>query len=241
MDTLRFLGQKPRMIAHRGLSGIELENTCSAFVAAGNRTYFGIETDVHVTSDGEYIIIHDDTTGRVSGDEMKVEETTYETLRALRLKDTDGKRGRADLRLPSLREYIGVCRKYEKYSVLELKNHMEAEHVDRIIEIVREEGWLEKTIFISFDLENMIRVRERLPEQKAQYLVEKGFDWDAALSALRTYHLGLDIQFDLLTEERVRQLHALGAEVNVWTVNRLEDAQRLAAWGVDYITTNIIE
>ena len=241
MDTLRLSGKKPRMIAHRGLSGIELENTCSAFVAAGNRTYFGIETDVHVTRDGEYIIIHDDTTRRVAGDDLKVEEATYETLRSLRLKDVDGKRGRTDLRLPSLREYIGVCRKYEKTSVLELKNPMAGEHVDRIIDIVREEGWLEKTIFISFDLDNLIHMRKRLPEQPAQYLVEKGFDWDAALSALRTYRLGLDIQFDLLTEERVRALHGMGAEVNVWTVNHLDDAERLAAWGVDYITTNIIE
>ena len=36
---------KPLMIAHRGVSGLELENTCAAFVAAGNRSYFGIETD----------------------------------------------------------------------------------------------------------------------------------------------------------------------------------------------------
>ncbi len=50
MDTLRLSAPKPRMIAHRGLSGIEMENTCSAFVAAGNRSYFGIETDVHVTA-----------------------------------------------------------------------------------------------------------------------------------------------------------------------------------------------
>ena len=241
MDTLRLSGKKPRMIAHRGLSGIETENTCSAFVAAGNRTYFGIETDVHVTADGEYLIIHDDTTRRVAGDDLSVEASTYETLRSLRLKDKDGKRGRSDLRLASLREYAGICRKYEKTSVLELKNHMEPEHVDRIIDIVREEGWLENTIFISFDLENMIRVRERLPAQKAQYLVEKGMDWDETISALRKYRLDLDIQFSLLTEERLKELHALGIEVNVWTVDRLEDARRLSDWGVDYITTNIIE
>ncbi len=42
MNTLLLESPKPLMIAHRGLSGIEMENTCSAFVAAGNRTYFGI-------------------------------------------------------------------------------------------------------------------------------------------------------------------------------------------------------
>ena len=61
------------------------------------------------------------------------------------------------------------------------------------------------------------------------------------LDALNRYSLDLDIQYQLLTEERIKDVHAAGKEVNVWTVNRLEDAERLAAWGVDYITTNIIE
>ena len=51
-DTLHLADPKPRMVAHRGTSGLELENTNSAFVAAGNRSYFGIETDVHRTADG---------------------------------------------------------------------------------------------------------------------------------------------------------------------------------------------
>ena len=76
MDTLHLQTPKPRMIAHRGLSGIELENTCSAFVAAGNRSYFGIETDVHVTADGQFIIIHDDSTKRVGLDDLTVENST---------------------------------------------------------------------------------------------------------------------------------------------------------------------
>ena len=61
------------------------------------------------------------------------------------------------------------------------------------------------------------------------------------LSALNQYNLDLDIHWKIMNEQRVRDVHALGKEVNVWTVNSLEDAQYLARWGVDYITTNIIE
>ncbi|MBR3015604.1 MAG: hypothetical protein IKH57_00725 [Clostridia bacterium] len=241
MDTLRLSAPKPRMIAHRGLSGIEMENTCSAFVAAGNRSYFGIETDVHVTADGGFIIIHDDSTKRVAIDALQVEESTFETLRSLRLCDRDGKRGRKDLGLPSLKEYTQICKKYEKVSVLELKNPMQPEQIDRIIEAVREEGWLDQTIFISFALSNMIHVRQALPQQKAQYLISGQHDWQEILDTLRQYDLGLDIDHRILTEQMVKDVHQLGKELNVWTVNRLEDAQRLARWGVDYITTNIIE
>lgn len=238
-DTLKLNGNKPKMIAHRGMSGIELENTCSAFVAAGNRSYFGIETDVHRTADGQFIIIHDDNTKRVAGDEMIVEKTCYETLRAIRLVDKDGAKGRKDLLMPSLREYIRICKKYEKIAVLELKNHFRPADIDSIIAIIREEEYLENTIFISFDLPNMICIRERLPEQKAQFLISEYTDW--LLETLQKEKLDLDIKYVALTKERVDALHAAGIEVNCWTVDTLEDAQRMTEYGVDYITSNIVE
>lgn len=238
-DTLKLNGNKPKMIAHRGMSGIELENTCSAFVAAGNRSYFGIETDVHRTADGQFIIIHDDNTKRVAGDEMIVEKTCYETLRAIRLVDKDGAKGRKDLLMPSLREYIRICKKYEKIAVLELKNHFRPADIDSIIAIIHEEEYLENTIFISFDLPNMICIRERLPEQKAQFLISEYTDW--LLETLRKEKLDLDIKYVALTKERVDALHAAGIEVNCWTVDTLEDAQRMTEYGVDYITSNIVE
>ena len=241
MDTLHLAAPKPRMIAHRGLSGIEMENTCSAFVAAGNRSYFGIETDVHVTADGQFIIIHDDTTKRVGLDDLSVEKSTYETLRSLRLCDRDGKRGRKDLVLPSLLEYTQICKKYEKVSVLELKNHMQPQDIDRIIQQIEQEDWLAQTIFISFDLSNMIHIREKLPQQKAQYLIEQGAVWPDVLEALSRYNLDLDSDYNLLSQERIQDVHQLGRQVNAWTVDDIKDAQRLIAWGIDYITTNIIE
>lgn len=238
-DTLHFNGPKPKMIAHRGLSGLELENTNSAFVAAGNRSYFGIETDVHVTADGQYIIIHDDNTKRVGGDEMIVEKTTFETLRSIRLVDKDGQKGRRDLIMPSLAEYISICKKYEKEAVLELKNHMKPYQIDGIIDVIRECGWLERTTFISFDLPNMICIRQRLPEARVQFLISEYTDW--LVDTLVKEKLDLDIHFKALTAERVKELHDNGIEVNVWTVDNLEDAQRMAEYGVDYITSNIIE
>ena len=75
MDTIKIDNKNVRMVAHRGLSGLEKENTCSAFVAACNRaTYFGVETDVHRTADGQFVIFHDDNTARVGIDHMVIEE-----------------------------------------------------------------------------------------------------------------------------------------------------------------------
>ena len=56
MNTRKFEKKSTKVIAHRGLSGIEVENTCSAFVAAGNRSYFGIECDIHPTLDKKFVV-----------------------------------------------------------------------------------------------------------------------------------------------------------------------------------------
>lgn len=237
-ETLKMLAQKPRMIAHRGLSGLERENTCAAFVAAGNRSYYGIETDIHRTKDGQYIVYHDNNLVRLLGDERIVEELTFDELRALRLKDHD-ENVREDLVLPSLVEYIRICKKYDKESVLEIKNHFEPEDIDNVIEIIRAEGWLERTIFISFDLLNCLCLREKLPEQRVQFLV-KVCDAEV-LAVLRNKKLDLNIDYRNCTKEIVDVCHDLGVVVNVWTVNDLDAAYRMVQTGVDFITTNFIE
>jgi len=237
--TLRLNASNVLMVAHRGLSGLEPENTASAFVAAGNRSYFGIETDVHRTADGQYICFHDDTTKRVALDDMIVEKTYFETLRSIRLADKEGQKGRRDLIMPSLEEYICICKKYDKTAVLELKNHFAPEHIDEIVEIIRGCGWLERTVFISFDLPNMICIRERLPEQPAQFLISQFTDW--LVDTLKKYSLDLDIRYTALDAEKVKMVHDIGQKVNVWTVDSLDDAHRMVEYGVDFITSNIIE
>ena len=239
MNTTKIEHKNTLMVAHRGVSGLELENTNSAFIAAGNRSYFGIETDVRRTSDGKYILLHDNDTERVGIDKLFPEQTTFETLRALNLRDKNGKRGRADLHLCSLEEYIETCKKYEKKCILELKGGYTAEWLAEMIGIIRNLGWLENVIFISFSLDNLIKVRALLPEQKIQYLT--GEFNESIFNSLKQYKLDLDIWMNGLHEEDVKTLHDAGIEVNVWTVDKKEDGDRLVEWGVDYITSNILE
>ena len=237
-DTIHVNLPGVKMVAHRGVSGLERENTCAAFVAAGNRSYFGVETDIHRTADGRYIVFHDDNLTRLLGDGRVVEEMCFDELRALRLTDLDG-HARGDLLLPTLEEYVHICKKYDKDCVLEIKNHFEPEDIDNVIAIIRGIGWLERTIFISFDLPNMICIRERLPQQRAQYLVSTF--GDDLLDILTGHHLDLDIKYSSLSAEQVRACHEAGIQVNVWTVNEAADAERLAGYGVDFITSNILE
>jgi len=113
MNTIKVENKNTLMSAHRGLSGIEKENTNSAFVAAGNRSYFGIETDIHMTLDGKVVAFHDDPTGRVCIDNMEVEKTTFDCLRGLKFTDVDGKKGRSDSQRRRLFrfQYFRICQK----------------------------------------------------------------------------------------------------------------------------------
>ena len=239
MDTIKINAGKTLMVAHRGVSGIEKENTHAAFVAAGNRSHYGIETDVHRTLDGKYVCFHDDTTGRVAIDNLVVEESTFDTLRNLLLTDVDGKKGRTDLRIPTLQEYIQICKKYDKVAVLELKNHFPEEDVIRIIEIIQQEGYLSNVIFISFDFENMLTIRRLLPKQRAQYLTVKYSE--ELVEQLVNERLDLDILHEALTKENIEYMHSRGIVINCWTVDDPARAEELVSWGVDFITSNILE
>lgn len=250
MNTVKVKNDKTLIIAHRGLSGLEPENSIPAFVAAGNRSYYGIETDVHVTKDGKFVVIHDDQTGRVADNDVNVEQSTYSLLRKLNLdnickKETD--KGispedvvvRPDLIIPNLEEYVNICKKYEKKCVLELKNRFEQIDIRRMIAEIREMDYLENMIFISFSLENMVYLRELLPNQELQYLT-KNYDQEV-LEQLNKYNLDLDVSHKALTEEVIMELHANGRKVNCWTVDKAERAEELISWGIDFITTNILE
>ena len=239
MNTIKFNKKNVKVLAHRGVSGLERENTCASFVAAGNRSYYGIETDIHKTMDGNYIIIHDDTTGRVAIDNLEVEKSTFETLRALQLTNTDGTRSLSDLHLPTLEEYIGINKKYEKYAVLELKNAFTESEVLEICANIEKLDYLDHVIFISFSYDNLVYLRRKYPNQAAQFLTSK-YD-DSLIDRLKAWNLDLDIRENALTAENVAELKAAGITINCWTVDDPARAEELVNFGVDMITTNILE
>ena len=239
MDTIKFEKKNTRVVAHRGLSGIEVENTNSAFVAAGNRSHWGIETDIYRTADGKFVIGHDDNYKRLSGEEIFLEKETLERLREVVFFDKDGTKNRVDLRPATLENYLSIVKKYEKHAVLELKSDFTNEEIARIIEIIREYDYLDNLTFISFNYDNLLRVRKILPNQSAQYLFWK--ITDAEIERLVRDKIDVDVWVVELTKEQIEACHRAGLKVNCWTVDDPKKAEELASWGIDFITSNILE
>jgi glycerophosphoryl diester phosphodiesterase len=123
--------------------------------------------------------------------------------------------------------------------VLEIKNHIEEEDINRLVNNVRELGWLERTIFISFDLDNLIAVRKLLPNQPIQFLTDK-MD-QKVLDILNKYRFDLDVKYTGISQSQIKRLRSQGINVNVWTVDDPQVAKTMAGYGVNYITTNILE
>ena len=238
MDTVKFNKKDVKIIAHRGLSGIETENTNSAFVAAGNRSYWGIETDIHKTADGVYVVFHDDNTIRMTNKDMVIEKSTYKDLCELTLNDINGKQGRRDLIIPLLGDYVSICKKYNKHAVLELKNSFTYEDIKEIVGIIESYEYLDDTTFISFRINNLISLRQIRPNQKAQYLTSEFSN--EILENLKKYKLDLDIEYHSVNKDIIQTLKENNIEVNCWTCNDAEDGEKLVECGVDYITSNIL-
>ncbi len=239
MNAIKIKKKNTLIVAHRGLSGLEVENTCSAFIAAGNRSYYGIETDIHRTADGRFVVCHDNNLKRLAGVEIDIESSNFDELQKIILFDEQGTKSRKDLRLCSLENYISICKRYEKHGVLELKSDFTKEEISQIIDIIKDYKYLENVTFISFVYENLIKVRQIEPKQAVQYLF--GEYSDEMLENVIKNKMDVDVYYKALTKESIDFLHSKGLRVNCWTVDNKADAEQLAEWGVDFITTNILE
>ena len=239
MNTVKFEKKNTLVVAHRGLSGIELENTNAAFVAAGNRSYFGIETDVHRTLDGEFVVTHDPSLRRTGGVDIDIASSTLAELQSIPLFDKDNVADRIDLRTPTLANYIKLCKRYEKRSVLELKDEFNDEDISGILDIIKSYEYEESVTFISFFYDNLVKVKAQYPEAKCEFL----FDYPdkAPIEKLLSDGINVDIWEHSLTRELVEEYHKAGITVNCWTVDDKERGEELASFGVDYITSNILE
>lgn len=239
MNSVKFNKGNVLMVAHRGLSGIEAENTSASFIAAANRSYYAIETDIHKTADGKFVTNHDGNLLRIAGEDITVADSTLDELQSVILYDKDGTKNRPDLRVATLENYISICKKYEKHCVLEIKPEFSLEDTEAYINIIKKLDYLDNVTFISFKYENLKRIRQILPNHPVQFLFS--VLTDEIIESVIADRFDVDSKYTQLTKENIELFHKAGVKVNCWTVDDKDEAEKLASWGVDYISSNILE
>jgi glycerophosphoryl diester phosphodiesterase len=225
---------RPAVIAHRGASGEAPENTPAAFRRALALGVDGVELDVHLSSDGEPVVIHDPRLDRTTDGHGLVTEHSLASIRALDAGRWFGEAFTGE-RLPTLAEALDLLRPVRV--VIEIKNGP-IYHVGiaaRVAAVVREVGHPNVTVS-SFDHPVLLEVRAASLLPTAVLFVARPVDpvrlaRDAGAACVHP-------QWAFATPDLVAAAHAAGLCVEAWTVDDPPLIRGLIAAGADGIMSN---
>lgn len=226
--------------AHRGFSGKYPENTMLAFdEACKTKGCDGIELDVHLSADGELVIIHDEEVDRtaVEGHGLVMRMSLGE-LRGLDMSYTYAGQCEKQV-IPTLREYFDLVRTYDLETNIELKTGVyEYPGIEqKTLDLIREYKMEERIIISSFNHHSVLRFKQAAPH------IRCGLLSDCWLIDAGAYVQKCGVEyyhpiFNNMTNQFVQDLRAHGIGINVWTVNEPEDVKMMLAAGVDCVIGN---
>jgi glycerophosphoryl diester phosphodiesterase len=224
---------RPRIVAHRGASQAHPENTLAAFRAAWERGVEAVELDVHVTKDGEVVVIHDDNTKRTGGVDRPVADQTLAELKQLDVGNGE--------RIPTLAEALATIPTAARATLfVEIKTGVEtAAVIGRVI------GKRADVALQAFDPDALAAV-QAATGAPAYWTVSPPKDGDHRLpyplvlvdDAKARGFTGLALFYGAVTPDFVAHAHARSVLLDVWTVNDPTLIERWLAQDVRWIETD---
>lgn len=222
---------RPLCWAHRGYSANHPENTLAAFEAALDAGAEGIELDVALSSDGELVVIHDETLDRTTDGEGPVSALTLDELRALDAGSWFAPEF-AGQRLPLLSEVLDLV---GGKMLVNIEIKPEAARVpaevpveQQVVDLVRERGVMDSVIISSFDYMILIRLRGLDENLRLGALFtgeEENVDFRALMSAIEAY--SLHIRAANLIPEVAELFHEDGVRLFCWTESWDDEAEAI--------------
>jgi glycerophosphoryl diester phosphodiesterase len=235
----------PLVVAHRGASADEPENTFPAFEAAIEAGADAVELDVRMSRDGQAVVIHDASVDRTTGGRGLVRDQSVRELKTYRMRSSSGERAE----IPTLVEALTVLSGRVAVDV-EIKNLPgEPDHEpdrERAVEATLREldvsGFVGAVLISSFNPRSISRARDldgrvptgllvldAMPTADALALVREGGHQWVLPSAPAVLRSGRSL---------VSRAHAGGVRLGTWIVDDPGIAADLASWGVDAVATN---
>jgi glycerophosphoryl diester phosphodiesterase len=228
-------------IAHRGAAGTRPELTRPAFERALEIGVDMIEIDVHLTRDGQLVVLHDRELGRTVQGHGAVREQTLAQLCALEAGAWFALEY-AGARVPSLADVLDLT---AGRAALNIEIKSPASDWDAtaraLVDLLTAKSRLDSTVISSFETGALRAVRECSPTARIGVL------WHTAdLDPMWLLAEGLQARsvhphWSLVDAAVVEQAHARRLEMIVWTVNEPDAIATLAALGVDGIISDFPE
>jgi len=225
--------QHTKLIAHRTGGYLAPENSVAGIVAAENAGAYGSETDVQRTSDGYYVINHDDNFKRLAGVNRTPQSMTFLEVRGLTL--TDPHFPAEPYPVATLSDLLDACRGKEKLFI-ELKGvTADKKMADDVVRIVREKNMVSEVVIISLSYRVINYVETHYPE------FDTGVLFFAGVGNLPKLNCDiLLLEEESVSNARIAEAHAAGKQIGVWTVNDSNGLSRFLDSEVDYIITDDI-
>ncbi len=233
------------LIGHRGASGEAPENTLAAFELALAEGADGIEFDVHLSSDGVPVVIHDARLERTTNGSGSVIEHTLRSLRCLDAGTWFNRRwpalahpDYAREKISTLEETLDWVKQRRCPTFVEIKRGRKPypRIESKVLEAVHGTATGPLVTIISFELRALARLR-RLDSK-----IRLGMDFTrpllAVLRARRLRASAVLPHWAFASERLIRRAHENGLEIVVWGLDRERAARRLIAQGVDGIISN---
>lgn len=222
---------------HRGAKGECPENTLASFQQCISHGVKRCELDLHLSRDGELMVIHDPTLKRTTGRRGKVAEHDAEELTTYDAR-LGGPGWHLPCTIPRLATLFEQC-DFEHWQ-LEVKSASRvraARTVLAIQELAERHGLLDKVTVTSSSRE-VLRALNRLTPNLSRGLVAE-YAWLDPLKVAKHHGCNLlALNWTLCTPERLLRAQREGLHVSVWTVNEAALMRRLADFGVDSIITD---
>ncbi len=233
------------LAAHRGGALLWPENSLLAFRNAMALGADFIEFDVHLSKDGEVVVIHDATLDRTTTGSGPVKDRTVAEIKALRLKDRSG--AVTGETVPTLDEVAAVAARGKRRMLLEIKvDASKARYPgieEKVLAILDRHAIAASTVVMSFEAPTWRRVRELRPDiatcalYSARMLSRSTLA--AELDALRSAGVGfIGVEHSVVDAVAVAQAQRAGIGLGAWTVNDPADMKRLIGAGVTILITD---
>ncbi|MBT2583079.1 glycerophosphodiester phosphodiesterase family protein [Planococcus sp. ISL-109] len=228
-----------KIFAHRGSSGTHPENTLPAFQKAAALPIFGVELDVHLSKDGELVVIHDEKVNRTTDGQGYVKDLALAEVKELDAGSWKDEKW-SGVNIPTLEEVFGVFEETGHVLNIELKTDVFPYDgaVKKVVDLAAAWDMKSRIVISSFNHPDVQQALHTCHVPGAILASNILVGMAEYAKTVGTNRLHLSLPYAL---RHGAELIGKGCEVYVYTVNRLDYAEQLQAIGVHGIFTDFPE